>query len=343
MEIEKLKKRFWIGMLILNLGAAFLLFSGAAIFIAVQIGLAFDLVLFPAVLLGYSTFKIFKSGFRFRFLLQIMLGVGIWSLTYYMVFVEPYNLQVREVVIEDARFERPLTIVHLADIQSNGIGEYEESVFEKIQAFNADMIIHTGDLVQLVNSDAREEELHKLAKLFSSLSAELGIYNVEGDTDFLDQLDAIGFDKNAGITTVIDSELGLIETEGRPPIRIVGLNLHSSMGRKEPFYPLRKERDEEVFDIAFGHRPDYVLHLDVSAYDLCLAGHTHGGQVKIPGVGAIVTMSDVPRDWASGFREVEGTQLNVSAGIGAEHASSLPSLRFNCPPEIVVIKIVPKK
>jgi hypothetical protein len=75
--------------------------------------------------------------------------------------------------------------------------------------------------------------------------------------------------------------------------------------------------------------------------DLCLAGHTHGGQIRIPLVGPIVTLSYVPRSWARGFREVGATRLNVSAGIGCEHAAELPSMRLFCPPEMTLIELRP--
>ena len=70
--------------------------------------------------------------------------------------------------------------------------------------------------------------------------------------------------------------------------------------------------------------------------DLYLAGHTHGGQIRIPFGGPIIIPSRVPRSWARGFRELGATRLNVSAGIGCEHASRLPSMRLFCPPEMTV-------
>jgi predicted MPP superfamily phosphohydrolase len=246
-------------------------------------------------------------------------------------------------VIEDARFSEPLTIVHLSDIQSDGLEWYEADVFKKVAELKPDLVIHTGDLIQIYDEEARAEELLKLAALFSTLSPPLGTFNVEGDTDFLDQLGNIEFDKKGNLTTLIDESTPLISSKGRPDIRISGLTLFASRAREDAAGPMLETRDPNVFNIAIGHRPDYVQNHDVSSFDLCLAGHTHGGQVRIPGFGAIITMSKAPRDWAWGFREVEGTRLNVSAGIGAEHADGLPSLRFNCPPEIVVIRIVPPK
>ena len=75
--------------------------------------------------------------------------------------------------------------------------------------------------------------------------------------------------------------------------------------------------------------------------DLCLAGHTHGGQVWVPGYGPLVTDSAVPREWARGFRQIGLPFLNVSAGAGSNRFGGLPPMRFNCPTELTLIELVP--
>jgi len=91
--------------------------------------------------------------------------------------------------------------------------------------------------------------------------------------------------------------------------------------------------------VALGHRPDFALG-DVRA-DLLLAGHTHGGQVVLPFIGPPITLTAVPRSWASGRTELDGGRtLVVSRGVGMERGYA-PRLRFGCPPEILVIDLVP--
>lgn len=76
--------------------------------------------------------------------------------------------------------------------------------------------------------------------------------------------------------------------------------------------------------------------------DLILAGHTHGGQVRIPGLPALVTNCDIPRGQAQGVSAWHGarrsTLLNVSAGLGT---SIYAPVRFACRPEAVVLTLVP--
>ena len=58
-------------------------------------------------------------------------------------------------------------------------------------------------------------------------------------------------------------------------------------------------------------------------------------------IGPLITLSRVPRSWARGGCQVSGSWINVSAGIGAEHAAGVPSIHFDCPPEMTLITVEP--
>jgi hypothetical protein len=92
------------------------------------------------------------------------------------------------------------------------------------------------------------------------------------------------------------------------------------------------------------HAPDPVLDLPpTSRVDLIVAGHTHGGQVQIPGIGPIVTGSRVPRAMAAGgLSRADGTLVYVSRGVGCERGRA-PRLRLFCPPEISLLTFVPRR
>lgn len=316
-------------------------FSGAAIFFSVKIAFWIDLVAFPILLFGYTVFRLMQSKRSLVDLFRVLIAFGILGFTYYINQVEPYDLQVRHIEIIDDRFEEELTIIHITDIQSNDIGEYEASVFDTIAAHQPDLLIHTGDLVQMHSLPEQEAELRELAKLFRGLDVPHGIYNVIGDTDIDALLESMKFDDLAGLTTLVDEASAPIKLKSSPNVRIVGLSLTGSRFEDEYLGPVSERIDKDEFNILIGHAPDFAFNYTVSDFDLCLAGHTHGGQVRLPWIGPVITMSNIPRKHAYGFHEVSGTWLNVSSGVGAEHASKLPSIRLNCPPEIVVIHIKP--
>jgi uncharacterized protein len=86
------------------------------------------------------------------------------------------------------------------------------------------------------------------------------------------------------------------------------------------------------------HAP-YLAALDLlheAGHDLLLAGHTHGGQVRLPGVGALVANCDLPLDQARGLSRHRGTWLHVSAGLG--HSRYAP-YRFACRPEATLLDL----
>ncbi len=75
-----------------------------------------------------------------------------------------------------------------------------------------------------------------------------------------------------------------------------------------------------------------------SGYQLVLAGHTHGGQVCLPGIGALVTNCDLPRDRVRGLSRWGSSWLHVSAGLGT---SKYAPFRFACRPEATLLTLVP--
>ncbi len=79
------------------------------------------------------------------------------------------------------------------------------------------------------------------------------------------------------------------------------------------------------------HEPDLAFEAEARGADLILAGHTHGGQVKLPVIGAPYTLRMDPRILvASGFQRIEAGLLHITSGLG----HTIP-LRFGCPPEVV--------
>ena len=98
--------------------------------------------------------------------------------------------------------------------------------------------------------------------------------------------------------------------------------------------------EDDRFHVVLGHSPNFALGR-VEA-DLLVAGHTHGGQVQVPLVGPLVTLSKVPRRWAAGLTDLPGGgRLLVSRGVGMEGGGA-PRLRFFCRPELVVIDLAPE-
>jgi predicted MPP superfamily phosphohydrolase len=94
--------------------------------------------------------------------------------------------------------------------------------------------------------------------------------------------------------------------------------------------------DPEAFGLAIVHSPDPAPELAALGYDLVVAGHTHGGQVRLPVAGALVTNSSFPTRLASGLMRFGKSYIHVSPGLGT---SKYAPFRFLCRPEATLLQL----
>ena len=97
-------------------------------------------------------------------------------------------------------------------------------------------------------------------------------------------------------------------------------------------------RDPDAFGLAVVHSPDPAPELAALGYQLIVSGHTHGGQVRFPLVGAVVTNSGIPTRLAMGMSRLGNAVLHVSPGLGT---SKFAPFRFLCRPEATLLELVP--
>ncbi|MGC9468175.1 MAG: metallophosphoesterase [Anaerolineae bacterium] len=253
--------------------------------------------------------------------------LGIVALDAFLI--EPYWLEISQLTLQSEKLSEPIRVVVLADIQTDRPGRYEARVFEKAMAQKPDLILFAGDYIQLGRrSRSYETEVAALRELIagSGLSAPLGIYAVAGNVD------------RPGVWTRVFDGLP-VETIEETERHDLGPVVLTGLGMADAFATHRAVPREEAFHIVMGHSPNFSL--GPVEGDLLIAGHTHGGQVQLPFVGPVFSLSMVPRAWASGVTEIApGQMLVVSRGIGLER-SDAPRMRFMCRPELVVIDLAP--
>jgi predicted MPP superfamily phosphohydrolase len=258
----------------------------------------------------------------------------------YATFVEPERLRLEttEVPIEPARApERGLRVAVLADVQTDDVGGHERDAVELAQRTRPDIVLIPGDLFQMGHRRLRRE-LPELRALVRRLRAPGGVFAVVGDADGSDRLRAVL--RGTGVRLLVN-EITVTRAAGtRVAIAGVGVDWDLPAARRTAAALERRERGDEV-RILLAHRPDAVFSLPRHARtDLVVAGHTHGGQVQVPGIGPLITKSGVPRRVAAGgLHTLSGRRLYVSRGVGVEHAGHAPVLRFLCPPEVSLLKL----
>jgi predicted MPP superfamily phosphohydrolase len=259
-------------------------------------------------------------------------GIGWWA-----THVEPFRLVVETVVVPIDAARRGRDVVRigvLADLQTNTIGPHEHAAVDRLLAEAPDLILVPGDLFQ-VSPERFARDADKLRALLGRLSAPHGVYFVRGDAERWDYAERAVY--GTGIVMLDDEMVTL--TVGDRRIHLGGNRLEyldpAAVALRQA---LQGGPDDGAIRILVAHRPDAVLDLAPgSRVDLTVAGHTHGGQVVVPGFGPPLTLTSVPRQAArGGLHAVNGNLLYVSAGVGLERAQA-PQLRLFCPPTIGVL------
>lgn len=244
--------------------------------------------------------------------------------------IEPTWLEVSHRRIASAKIHKPLRIVVIADLQADSIGPYERRVLRKALDERPDVVLWAGDYIQPSSrpfSDMRQE-LNGFLRDFGFRSP-LKMFAVQGNCE-PGRWESI-FDGTGA--TVVSGE----ETFDLGDLRVTCLRFYESAS---PSLTITNDAPDR-FHVVLGHMPNFALgKIDA---DLLVAGHTHGGQVQLPFIGPVLTLSLVPRAWASGLTELPGGgKLFVSRGIGMERGYA-PCIRFNCRPELAVIDLIPER
>lgn len=226
--------------------------------------------------------------------------------------------------------QQPLRVVQLSDLHY-GVWLFADSVrawVGQALAQKPDLIVLTGDL-----ADGRSRSsLTPLLDALAPLSAPLGVFSIWGNHDHFStgvhrQLDS-GL-RQLGVTTLLN-EHELV----RPDLLLAGID-DFNMGRPDLAAALAG-RPSGVASLLLTHNPDALPELSAGQVSLALAGHTHGGQVRLPLIGAPITSSKYGQRFAQGW--VHNPVLAyISRGLGV---TALP-VRLNCPAELVVLDLLP--
>jgi predicted MPP superfamily phosphohydrolase len=262
-----------------------------------------------------------------------------------------YRLR-RERVEALAPGQPPLTVLHLSDLHLTVADGRRVAFLERLAGERVDLVVMTGDML------GEPRALDPVLEALGRFRPRLGAVAVLGSNDYwaprfrnplgyflgpssrrhrssgrnpwrelVDGLEARGWTELSNRR----GRLGDVELAGMddPHIR-----------RDDPAVAVPPNGQVRL-RLGVVHSP-YRRALDAFAgngYDLVLVGHTHGGQVRLPGVGALVTNCDLPREQVRGLSRWGSSWLHVSAGLGT---SKYAPFRFACRPEASLLEVVPK-
>jgi predicted MPP superfamily phosphohydrolase len=200
-------------------------------------------------------------------------------------------------------------------------------VLPRILGVKFDVLLVGGDI-----ATSRVEDFEPSAEVFRTLSAPLGVFGVLGNHDH--------FTENAERVTRLFEESGMrilhnrAEVLERDGARIAVAGIDDILFGKPDIDAALGGIPEGCPKVLLSHNPDILFEAAERDVDLVLSGHTHAGQIRIPGLPVLVRMSRYRLD--EGRYRCGKTELVVSAGLGA---AGLP-IRIFCPPEVVLLRLV---
>jgi predicted MPP superfamily phosphohydrolase len=247
-------------------------------------------------------------------------------LSLYAWGVEPSWIEVTVHRVE-LPLDAPLRIVHLSDLHTSGRGGREARVLSLTRQLHPDVIVLTGDTVANGPSHLPVAEAANVRAVLSELSAPLGVFAVPGNWEYARGLgDPHRLFEGTRVRLLQNEAVEL-----RADLWLAGLDDAWASDPKLAFRAV----PTGVAAIALVHSPSSFPDIAPGAA-LVLAGHSHGGQVRLPFLPPLWTPPGT-NGYVAGWYEQGTSRMYVSRGIG----TSLLPLRFLCRPEIAVIDLSP--
>jgi predicted MPP superfamily phosphohydrolase len=222
------------------------------------------------------------------------------------------------------RVPRAILVAHLSDLHTKGLGRLERALLDAIDAAHPDVIVVTGDVVD-------DGDLERARPVFERLHAPRGTWVVSGNWEIWRPTspEEGRFYASVGARWLRNEAARLDEG-----VWIVGLD--------DPYagFPDARRALAEVpsgvFRLAIFHAP-IAFDALAPSIDVAFAGHTHGGQVRLPWIGALVRPPGSGA-YDEGWYARGDARMHVSRGLG----TSLLPVRFYCRPELALIRLAPR-
>lgn len=218
-------------------------------------------------------------------------------------------------------------ILFLSDLHvGGGAPETVALATSLVATVSADLMVLGGDF-QNWGKPAAADVAQCMAPLLAVMKPADGIFAVLGNHDTHEMVEPL---EALGVRLLLNESLSL--TRGDQSIHLVGCDDVHVFYDHAAELALKRGRG---FRIAVVHSPDFAGQAAEAGCAFYLAGHTHGGQVCLPGGRPIITALDRNHGLARGAWRLHGMQGYTSTGLGAGH----PGVRFNCPPEVALITL----
>lgn len=261
--------------------------------------------------------------------LVIVLGVFFWYENHHLVASE-YQI-VSEKVGPDLDGYR---IVQISDLHNAMFGNANEKLIVKIIEEKPDIIVITGDIV-----DSNHTRMEVALNFVEAAARICPVYYVTGNHEYwllkTEQDRLFSGITSAGATLLYNE--GIVLEQGNDRFALLGLDDQDLMS--DTLGILMEQVKDDQLSVLLAHEPQYISHYADFNVDVVMAGHAHGGQFRLPFIGALVAPDQgFNPTYTEGMYEEKDTKMVVSRGLGN---SVIPVRLFN-DPEIVVLELKSK-
>ncbi len=249
------------------------------------------------------------------------------------IFIEPRRVQLTRHDVLVPRLPPALHGVRIAqvtDLHLPACRGPAEAAFELLAAERPEIVLHTGDAVERVDAGPVLTELGGALRGTVATAAVLG--NWEHHVDFTGRLAEQAWAR-AGVPLLGNSHITV--RVGDATLALVGLA--DLLFARTDFETARRGLPDGVVELWFGHEPELAdrVPAGLPRPALFLSGHTHGGQIRLPGVPALTPLGS--GRYVAGWYRDGAVPLYVSRGIGTADIRA----RLRCPPELPVFRLLP--
>lgn len=282
----------------------------------------------------------------------IFIFIGIFILMYLYTKYNVNTLEVTKYVVENKKVPKEFdgyNIVQISDLHSKLFGENNKKLIQKIKSLNPDIVVVTGDLIDGENNNYNValdfmKEISKLYRVYYIIGNHeqkslIKKYKDEYKDYFnkLHQIDFVNLDNNKVEIVKGDSNINLYGlTVPYSCYKYLFDNQETTSIDIDFLEEKLGKVDREQFNILLAHTPFYFDEYEKWGADLTLCGHVHGGIVRLPLVGGLLSTDRkfFPKYDLGEYIKNKSTMI-VSKGLGG----SKVLIRVNCKPEIVNIKL----
>jgi predicted MPP superfamily phosphohydrolase len=280
------------------------------------------------------------AGAWWGFALFVTVQVGASGAALWGFVIEPFRVGLSELTIVTDRLPQgatPIRFLHISDLHIERLTKRETAVLHLAQQAKPDFIVITGDYVNLsYNTDPVTHR--QVRQLLQKLDAPHGVYATLGSITVDLREEVVPIFDGLPISLMRHAWQRVKLGAGREVV-LLGMDCtHHLPTDRARLANLYAQAPNSVPQILLYHSPELMPEAAEHGLDLYLCGHTHGGQVRLPFVGPLLTSSQLGRRYVMGHYQEGRTHLYVSRGLGLEGLSA-PRVRFLAPPEMVLVTL----